>query len=48
MNRRPVLLLCLIALTSAPSAAGAAGGRVDYLRDVKPLLKHHCYAATVH
>ena len=38
---RPRLLFLALVLSCAPLARGAD---VDYLRDIKPLLKHHCYA----
>lgn len=38
----PRLLLSLVVVTFC--AVGARGADVDYLRDVKPLLKQHCYA----
>src|SRR6187402_761493 len=40
--RCPRLLLSLVVVTCC--AAAARGAEVDYLRDVKPLLKQHCYA----
>src|SRR4051812_10583277 len=40
MGRPRLWVLALVALC----AASARGAEVDYLRDVKPLLKQHCYS----
>jgi hypothetical protein len=36
--------LHLLSVLLMPAASMVAAGEVDYLRDVKPLLKHKCYA----
>src|SRR5687767_15919755 len=42
MGRRLRATIGLLVLAISAPTAGAA--EVDYLRDVKPLLKHHCYS----
>jgi hypothetical protein len=34
----------VLGLVAIPAAAGNAEDRLDYTRDVKPLLKARCYA----
>ena len=41
MNRAAAIVLCL-ALMSLATARGAAPA-VDYAKDIKPLLRDHCY-----
>ena len=41
MTRLASLILCALLPLAAVRSAGAG---VDYVRDVKPILKHHCYS----